>query len=52
MKPICRFVCPLVVFSALASAQTQLEMFRLLTPRFLEFSPDGLRLWYKLGNDW
>jgi len=52
VKPISKFVCPLLMLSALASAQTQLDILRLVAPRFLELSPDGSRLWFKLGNNW
>src|SRR6266498_2196807 len=42
----------LVLLPGLGFAQPELEMQRLVAPRLLEFSPDGSRLWYKLGAQW
>ncbi len=47
-----RLAYTLLWLPGLASAQPQLEMQRLIAPRLLEFSPDGSRLWYKLGDQW
>jgi dipeptidyl aminopeptidase/acylaminoacyl peptidase len=42
----------LVLLPGIALAQPELEMQRLIAPRFLQLSPDGSRLRYKLGAQW
>ena len=47
-----KLICALALLPGLCIAQPELEMQRLIGLRLLEFSPDGSRLWYKLGDQW
>jgi dienelactone hydrolase len=42
----------LTLLPVFCGAQREIQMQKLIAPRFLEFSPDGSRLWYKVGAQW
>ncbi len=47
-----KLICSLALLPAICSAQTPSELEGLEAPQSIELSPDGSRLWYKLGQNW
>ena len=45
-------VCFIAVLPVICSSQSLRELQSLLVPRSLDLSPDGSRLWYKIGHQW
>lgn len=45
-------ICSLALLPAICFAQSPSELQGLVAPRLLDLSSDGLRLWYKLGQNW
>ncbi len=45
-------ICLLAVFAAICFAQSPSELEELVAPQQLEVSSDGMRVWYKLGQNW
>ena len=52
MKMGAKLVCSLALLRAICLAQSATELQELVAPQLLDLSSDGLRLWYKLGQNW
>src|SRR5262249_18843165 len=47
-----KLICSLALLIGIGFAQSAAELQSLVSPRSLELSSDGLRLWYRLGTNW
>jgi hypothetical protein len=49
---LCKFLFALALLSELSFAQSLSDLVTVATPRSLELSGDGSRLWYQIGQAW
>ena len=52
MKVCGKLDCSLALLRAISFAQSATELQELVAPQLLDLSSDGLRVWYKLGQNW
>jgi len=49
---IATLICSVALLPAVCSSQSVSDLQVLVVPRSLDLSPDGSRLWYKIGQNW